>query len=431
MSIHDSENNIKLDLNLGRLRVAVIGDPHFVLSEHALASVSHLKIDQKGLLISTEPAFHPWAALKALVGDAKLNADVLICAGDLSTGGDRIALASGWDHLNALGDQLSSKFVACATGNHDVVSRSKMAEATSNIVRKLGDSRGLNEYLKTLAPPYPLVDLSSKTGVQADQFRTNYFGNNFVLKETSNCRIVVLNSCGEHSPDNIDYEKGSFPESTRRDLLKALEATESTKFNILVCHHPPMSHGHQGENNYDFITNGGQLLTALEEHGSWLVLHGHKHHSHLSYAQGGGRAPVVFAAASLGAYHEKAGMGFRNQFYIIDLEHSSDEDLLGTVRSWDWHHGIGYHPSTRKNGGIFDSCGFGNRQSPNQIASAIKEHCMKMPVLWSDILAVLPELKYVLPSEYALIESVLRCRYGVAVESDSEHNWTSLSKAVI
>lgn len=413
------------------LRIAVVGDPHFVASDHDLAPGSHLKFDSKGEFIPKHATQHPWAALTELVRTNPLaqKADLVLCVGDLSSGGDKLALDTGWRHLNELARLLGAQIMACATGNHDVRSRSSAKEVHANVIRNLGNSRGLNENLKLLDPPYPLVDLGNLTGAVPDDLRTRYFGTNVVLVTTPQYRVVVLNSCGEHTADNIDFEKGAFPASTKEALLKALAASAEPRLNVLVCHHPPSSHGYFGENNYDFISGGGELLTALEEHGAWLVVHGHKHHGHLTYAPGGGRSPVVFAAASLGATLSQMDNGFRNQFYLIELE-AADEDIRGLVRAWDWYHGMGYQQANRKNGGIFDGCGFGFRRSPGEIAALIAGAATgKLPMRWDDVRTAVPDLAHVIPSEYSLIENVLKRKHAIVVEPDSQQNWFALGKA--
>jgi hypothetical protein len=413
------------------LRIAVIGDPHFVLADHDLAKGSHLKFDSRGDFVPKSSNQHPWASLTELVrtdSQAK-SVDLVLCVGDLSSGGEKIALETGWKHLNELARQMGAELLACATGNHDVRSRSQAKDVQLNVIRNLGASRGMNENLKMLDPPFPVVDQQSVIGVPANDLRTRYFGDNVILFTTSACRLVVLDSCCEHTTDNVDFEKGAFPQSVKQALMRALTASSETRLNILVCHHPPTSHGYFGENNYDFISGGGELLTTLEEHGAWLVIHGHKHHGHLSYAPGGGGSPVIFAAGSVGAYLPQIGEGHRNQFYVIELE-AREDDLRGRVHAWDWNNGLGYNRSTRKLGGIFDGCGFGHRRSPGEIAAAIAAAVTgQLPIQWEAVRVSVPDLANVIPSDYPLIEKALKTRHSIVVEPDAQENWVALARA--
>ncbi len=414
------------------VRIAVIGDPHFVPADHSLSQGSHLKFDSRGSFQPNQISQNPWASLQELVNTEPTakSVDLVICAGDLSTGGDKFAIDTGWKHLVDLAKKMEAKVLACATGNHDVRSRSQAQTVRDSPVRALGDSRGLNENLRNLEPPYPIVDLQGQIGISAEEIRTRYFGDYVVLVTTSSFRLVVFNSCCEHTADNVDFEKGAFPESAKRALLRALEGSREPLLNILVCHHPPTSHGYFGENNYDFISGGGELLSALEEHGSWLVIHGHKHHGHITYAPGGGRSPIVFAAASLSAHLPQVGNGHRNQFYILEIE-AVDDNLRGKVNSWDWNNGLGYSPSTRKLGGIFNGCGFGHRRSPSEMAEAIASVATgRLPISWADVRTAIPDLAYVIPTEYPLISKILNDKYSIAVEPDQQENWNTLAKAV-
>jgi len=412
------------------LRVAVIGDPHFVQSDHVLAAGSRLRFDASGEFIPKEPTQHPWSSLLELISQPEAgDVDLVICVGDMSTGGDKVALETAWKHLNELATRMQAEIVACATGNHDVRSRSFIKELQSNVVRNLGEPRGINEALRGLEPPYPVVDLQGRTGTDAEMRRTTYFGDHLVQVVTDRYRLIVYNSCNEHTQESHDYEKGAFPGSAQKALQRALNSSAAAKVNIFVCHHPPSSHGYYGGNDYDFISGGGLLLSALEAHGSWLVLHGHKHHSHLSYAPGGGQSPVVLAASSLSATELSNRDGFRNQFYIIELD-AENSDLQGRVRAWDWFHGLGFTRADRKHGGIFDNCGFGLRRSPSEIAKIIAEATHgKLPVTWMELLRARPDLQYILPSDYGLIEKALSRFHGIVVEPDSKDNWQTLAKA--
>lgn len=413
------------------LRLAIIGDPHFVHADHQLAQRSHLKFDSQRQLHPNQPSQHPWGSLLELVKtdeDAK-RIDLVLCVGDLSSGGDKIALETGWTYLNQLSQLLGAKLLACATGNHDVLSRSQAKKVYDNVIRQLGESRGPHENLRELEPPFPIVPASGINAPDPNLLRTQYFGDHVTCVTTTEYRLVVLDSCCEHTADFIDNEKGSFPPSAMKALTRALGSSGNPPISILVCHHPPMPHGYFGENNYDFISGGSDLLRVLEQHGPWLIVHGHKHHGYLTYGQGGGGSPIVFAAGSMGAWIEKPGDGFRNQFYVVELE-TTQSGLRGHVRSWDWNLGFGYQRSTRKLGGIFDGCGFGHRRSPHELAQTVANASAgKLPMHWSEVLTAVPELAHVLPSDLLLMERILETTHSMIIEPDTQGNLGTLAKA--
>lgn len=122
------------------LRVAIIGDPHFVSEGHGLAGRSSLKFNEQQEKLVLQGSQNPWSSLDDLIERelADQRVDLLLCAGDLSSGGEQSALRIGWRHLNELAQRLGVVAMACATGNHDVRSRSAASVVQANVVRHLG-----------------------------------------------------------------------------------------------------------------------------------------------------------------------------------------------------------------------------------------------------------------------------------------------------
>lgn len=412
------------------LRVAIIGDPHFVSESHGLAGRSSLKFNEREQLVFQDTLQNPWSSLDALI-ERELKGqriDLLLCAGDLSSGGEQSALRTGWRHLNELAQRLGVVAMACATGNHDVRSRSAASIVQANAVRNLAQSRGVNEHLRLLDPPFPIVPTSSTSGWDARSLRTRYFGDYFAMIEATNFRLIVLDSCNEHGTDNHDYEKGAFPPSAQRDLRQLLASSSAPKLNLLLCHHPPVPHASPGDTPFDFITGGEQLIEILEEHGAWLIIHGHKHQGRITRATGGGQSPIVFAAASLAYRGDTAENGYRNQFYVVDV-HDDHGDIKGTVRAWDWYSAMGYVSASPSRGGIFDSCGFGCHASPAQLAASIAAAATQLPMSWENARAAVPELLYLMPRDYSHLEKCL-LRSQIIVDKDPQQTWRQLAKAV-
>lgn len=411
------------------LRVAIIGDPHFVPEGHGLAGRSALKFDERERLVPRESLQNPWGSLDALI-DRELKdqrIDLLLCAGDLSSGGEQSALRTGWRHLNELAQRLGVTAMACATGNHDVRSRSAASMVQASAVRNLAQSRGVNEHLRLLDPPFPIVPTSPTNGWDSRDLRTKYFGDYFAMIEASTYRLIVLDSCSEHGTENHDYEKGAFPQSAQRDLKQLLNSSSAQKLNLLLCHHPPVPHASVGDTPFDFITGGEQLIEILEEHGAWLIVHGHKHQGRITRAPGGGQSPFVFAAASLAFRGDTAENGYRNQFYVIDV-HDVNGDIKGTVRAWDWYSAMGYVHATPARGGIFDRCGFGCLASPATLAASIASKTTQLPMSWEDVRMAVPELLYLMPRDYSHLERCLS-KHHITVDKDSQQTWRQLAKA--
>lgn len=412
----------------GQLRVAIIGDPHFFTpSDAGNASISHVRLTSSGEFIDRQPQHNPWEGLKLMVSEQSIVADVLLCVGDITYCADNIGLKKAWDELQQLAALLGARHLVTATGNHDILSRSIAKRIATNPTRELSSALGLFEPLKTLSPPYPVVEFTNGIAVDHRLTRTKYFGDSLVLVEADHYRILVLNSCCEHGSDAYQYERGTFPKSAQRALAEELNSATSEKINILVCHHPPEPHSEHDLGSHDFIENGEALIQCLERHGSWLIVHGHKHHGRITYAKGTGSAPVIFAAASLGIHLDLTLSGMRNQFYCTDVYQKSTGRLLGKVAAWDWFMGTGWRKATPKPGGIFDGCGFGARQPIEDIAEEISK---LIPCSWQDVASQIPNVAFLTPDEMNLLELRLRSQYSVVIEPDDNGYWTELARGM-
>jgi hypothetical protein len=397
-----------------KLRVAIIGDPHFHQTADASKnSISHIPLTESGTFVNSQ---NPWTSLSAMVSEENISADVLVCVGDITFGANSVALKKAWDELNNLACQLGAQYLASATGNHDVMSRGTAEKVGKNPTRELSASVGLFEPLKLLTPAYPVVEWDNGKPVEHRQLRTNYFGDNFAYVETDQFRIVVLNSCCEHGSEAHQHERGTFPKSSLASLDNALNNSPAEKINILVCHHPPMPHSVHNLGGHDFIENGESLLLRLADHGAWFVVHGHKHHARITYSQGTASAPIVFSAASLGMQLDSALEGMRNQFYCVDIYQRSSGALYGIVSAWDWNVGRGWRKAMPPLGGIYDGCGFGARQPIEEIA---KEVAALVPCLWQDAVAKIGKLKFLTPGDIAILKHRLSNTYNVVMEPDA------------
>lgn len=415
--------------NVVEVTIAVLSDPHFVVSDGAktTTSWSHLKINANGDLADSRPEVNPWAGLGALVRDAGLRANALICPGDIATGGDKAALRAGWKHLQALGQDLSATRVLCATGNHDVKSRTSKSEVQDNPVKALKQGYGIFEPLKLLDPPYPSIEIGSTNPRRAKSVRTRYFGDGLVLVEDRQYQVLIVNSCCEHGHDSFEYERGTFPKSSLEALKDLLEECDSQKIGIAITHHPPIPHGQDGEGEHDFIDNGSALLKALEDHGPWIVIHGHKHEARVQFASGGSCAPIVFGAASLGAQLERPSGGFKNQFYLLKLTVGVNGQIRGRFRAWDWFNGRGWSKTEPGDGGIYDGSAFGNRDVMATVSAIADATQGKLPMHWRDVIAVIPEAEFISSSDLNQLKNKLR-PHKILLRDQRGPSWMQLEQ---
>lgn len=339
------------------VKVAVIGDPHFISDETKVESgFSHNNIDH--------PENSSWASLKSHIVQNKLQANLLICVGDMTTQSDKKALEKCWVELCSIALLLKAQVLISTAGNHDVNSVvSEQCIDQSAGFRQMDQWIGLNENLKLLDPPFPIVEFEGDKSIPRRDLRTEYFGDSLTRLDVDGCSVFSFNSCAEHGHHSIERDRGTFPMSSQQNLTHILQKRPLQKVNLFVLHHPIASEPDHCSGAYDYVQNGSLISSCLEtEVAPWLILHGHKHFHKISYAQGGKTPPVIFSASSLGVPSVNPEES-SNHFYIIEL--SSDKAILkGKISIWHWF--LGKHWSDPET-----ICGFGDSRSASEWACMI------------------------------------------------------------
>jgi Icc-related predicted phosphoesterase len=410
------------------MRIAIIGDPHFEVLSEANTQSSFIKLDASGNFINQSVTENPWIGLRELISESGKNIDALICAGDLTVKANGAGLKKAWEELLALGSQIGAIHTISATGNHDVLSRTNN-DIRANPVRGMSETKGVFEPLKLLKPTYPLVEHGQNKLIEHKDIRARYFGNGLALLEAETYRIIILNSCCEHGPDSWMHERGAFPDSAHEAIIDELNNKNTDKINLLVCHHPPNSHSDEESGSYDFIEKGDRLIQALENHGSWMIIHGHKHQGKISYAQGSLTAPTIFSAASLGFHIEGAPHKQKNEFYCLEIELDQNQSLRGHVEAWEWHFGIGWKVISDQSKAIFNGCGFGNRSANiNSLATDISSK--PLPYGYKDLLNYMPEFKYLTPKDMGQLKKRLESNHNITIETDQSGRWEKFMRTL-
>lgn len=352
---------------------------------------------------------HPLNDLHEFVVDRALNVDVLVAPGDIANQADTIGLQYAWRKLNGLASALGAELVG-SPGNHDVITHSEAPDRTV--------------MLRNLLPTFP-------TGI-ADKDE-EFWQDGFCIIENSSHRLLILNSTTDYpdypvgasreSDEWRDYEtmidRGGFPVEME-ELLNARLQGLSQKINVAVLHHHPQEHQLSEflKDTYGPMRRGDELIATLNRHvnaGRWLVIHGHKHIPQLVHAGGIPGANVVFlGSASLGAkIWDHANTRARNQFHIVDVTDDSAPNLgsmRGTVRSFVWSSGLGWHDSVSSDSGLPASTGFGcvddHRDLGDQVIAHMDENSLPM-CDFQDVLAAVPRIEYQTPDHFSLLEGYL------------------------
>lgn len=397
---------------LGGIRIALLSDLHVFHPEAAKADERPYR---PSLIEAGRPPSNlnedPVRALCDLIQTEGLQADVLLFGGDLADRAHPAAILHGWTQVQSIATAMKVKGVLGTSGNHDIDSRHSYNKY---------DAKG---YLRTLNPPFPVTifdDINTTT-----QMNLEYWARHFTSIRMSGIRFLILNSAAFHGGHPEELGRGRISSYTLAEIEHSLrnEADECSA-SVLLCHHHPHQHSNLKLGDTDVMTDGELLLSLLDsgEFGEWIVIHGHKHHPRIIYAQGSASSPLVFAAGSFSRelYHELQTRA-RNQFYVIELfPHAlSTGGLCGTFTAWDWSHGIGWI-AAGANSGLPASGGFGCRQSASTLATAIA-NCLgqSASLAWSSLADKLPQLRFLLPVDIAkLIAKLKLIGFEVVMGSD-------------
>jgi 3',5'-cyclic AMP phosphodiesterase CpdA len=378
-----------------------------------LAVVSDLHVFDRVEPDATEPSYistnspdqpenqHPISSLRRLIRDEQLKADYLVCCGDMGDKASAAGIKYCWDKLHLLVQELGARRLICTPGNHDMDSRAVADH----------DAKGL---LQSLSPAYPVTDPS-----EWDHF----WARNYLILREPNVRFLVLNTAAYHGYSDTngepEYEHGRVSFRTLEKIEDSLkrDATEYPA-NVLVCHHHPFRYPELAK-DYSEMRDGNSLIQMLNRSTHrWLILHGHKHLSRISYGPGGSNSPTVLAAGSFSAVSD-AHPKFSNQFQIVELAlddmQALNLDLAGRFTVWEWGKGTGWTASQSLNG-LPHTGGFGYKPELQSLARALRTWLpTDRVVAWADVVRQFPSLQFAIPDDVENLRTILIDRHGVRI----------------
>ncbi|WP_237064231.1 metallophosphoesterase family protein [Microbulbifer zhoushanensis] len=358
------------------IKIIVLSDIHPTMSSLPELGESHLKIDQ-----SEETYNNPFAGLFTLVSKESIEADIILCAGDLGTRAHPLTIKYTWDKLQELKEKAKAQALIVTPGNHDHDSRSKYLKY---------DPKG---FLQSLTPPFP-YDFGDEN--------SHFWAWNFDIIEHDNARIITLNSSAYHGISD-EYLYGRVTEITINKIKNKLASLPEKPINILLCHH----HFHKNEEikveDYDAMEGASRLMAMLSEEatGDWMLIHGHKHFPKIYYGQSSyGQSPIIFSAGSFsGDTNGELGTVASNQVYLLEfnLEEIENYGLVGKFKTWDWAHGRGWLKASDRSG-IPHEGGFGCQAAPKLLLKELQEKLNgKSSYSRDEIVCLIPQLQFLTP----------------------------------
>lgn len=392
-------------------RVAVMSDIHAYTNTPAGSSApSHLKANDV-----TKPATqHPLLALHALIEEQDILADYLICAGDLCDKADTAAAQYAWNELEKLAIMLRVKRFFGVTGNHDLDSR--------YVTQGTLDPK---EALRAMQPPYPIP------GAECNGENNSYWLNHFAVLTDDTVRALLINTCATHGlhPDEIKH--GRIAPPTLERIRKHLEADAvEYAIDLAVCHHHPQQHSDLELGEYDFMREGQQFLQLIGsgDLGSWIVIHGHKHHPKITYAAGGNTSPVVFSAGSFSVLLHPQHGSQQNTFHLLEIETDAvSSTLRGQARTFEFDFGRGWRPANEDSAIPYEA-GFGFRGDLHRLAAQVAAAIPDNMKTIGELASQLPDLRYLLPCDRTHLFAILRKRHRIESAFDKHRKETVLYK---
>lgn len=337
-----------------------------------------------------------------LQGSHQNIADYLLCPGDICDQADSEAFKVGWEQLKRLREQLGASTLIASTGNHEVDSRADPEHQTRGNselhIDPIGFLQGISDY------PSPLL--------QNDDRRWVYWGRGYEIIERPDALILLVNSSHYHNTTQPnEYERGRFNDAAldelRTDLKKRVDENQDRLFVALLHHHPIPHDDFDVKLGRIEMFNGQRLMLALKECPvAWLVIHGHKHFPRLvRYDNGSGPGKlIVLGAASAGTNLDGYAHRTSLQFYLIDAVVSDQQDeptALGTLRAYSWS-GTEWKTAVREPQGLPNGCGYNVPElGMKKIADEVKQSLSGGDAYstWEEIVAKVPSLGHLLPSE--------------------------------
>jgi predicted phosphodiesterase len=367
-----------------QLKIGVVSD------FHCHNKANNLNIRESYILTDEDfPTFQdPFKSFRVLMEEnPALSVDILLMPGDFANRTDLDGLKLGWDMTKEIGSLLNAKKIIPNIGNHDVDSRQKL-------------STDAFQFIKSLSPDFPYLD-----NKQNDFF----WENGFLIIEEKEYRLLIINSVHSHT-DQASADHGLISQESINKLEDILKNINDDKLNIAMVHHNPIEHSHYNSGSKDFMYNGDELISILDNSNFDLIIHGHKHDPRIRYSQGGGNAPVIFSSGSFCAFSNLLLQGAHNTFHIITLEIEPSEVGKGTIDTWFFVPTKGWKQEV--NSPYFQATiGFGAVIDLKKIASNILEWFINDGrgfIEWSEFLNYFPELKFTIPSDLIKLKGHLK-----------------------
>jgi Calcineurin-like phosphoesterase len=201
-----------------KLRIAIMSDLHAAPKGTTAGGEVKLFSDDAGMANTA----HPMKGLHALIKARNLQADFVLCPGDMTNKASSEALNYVWQSLHEVRDLMKARGVLATVGNHDVDSRTHADDAFPR------------EALMRLCPPFPSGDFDQSNKYWAH----GYYIQDFKISASICARFLVVNSCWLHEARD-ELHRGVLTTYTLDQIKSELAALPTAHINVAICHHHP------------------------------------------------------------------------------------------------------------------------------------------------------------------------------------------------
>lgn len=365
------------------LRVAVMSDLH--CTHGGEVAVSYLLSD----LPKKPTNRHPIESLKKVIQSDKINADILLCPGDITDKINKQGLVSGWQFLKEIKSSLNATSLMATLGNHDVDSRNQ-------------HKVGAFQFIKDQIDFEPTED--------DEDANDSFWRNNYCIIVKDKFILLLLNSSFNHTNDELAKTSQIPPGTLERidDDLKKIESNDLIR--IAMCHHHPIHHSNSNlnYNDSDFIDKSDKLLEILERHQFNLVIHGHKHDPRIINFN----SLTVFASGSFSSMANLMDIGAQNTFHLISIHRSTKK---GTINTWIYQPLQGW---VQKHDCYFPCfTGFGFKSDIKQLAKDCNSWFLtknKESIKFSAVVEQFPDIIHLIPTEQIHFGEIMNKAYGLS-----------------
>lgn len=368
--------------NPSSITIAVISDLHCT-SQKGTQRITHLH----GELTPVPKNRHPVESLKSL----SINADYLICTGDIADKGDCKGYYDGMRYIQDLQKKLGAKRMIILNGNHDI-----NLNATDTC-------RHMKDY-------------------DCDVFNDpKYWSNHYKIIEDDNLIFLTLDTSFHITNSESLNTQPSFDHYLFQKLNDELsQLASSDKIKIALCHHHPLNHSDMDDiyKKNDVIDRGDTLLDLLKKNDFDLIIHGHKHFPKIRNYED----LVIFCAGSFASLENVIEYGQKNTFHILEIN-KVNHNCQGIIHTWVFAHNAGWkQPDTKT---LFPAkTGFGyHEKNVKALADELiqknkkwyykEKYNVHLPFI--DVLRQFPALEFLDPSQQEELETYLREKWKIIV----------------